>query len=411
MVRLAPAALAQIDSLLTQYAARPAHPGTLVGITNRAGERLFLRAAGTKDLGTGAAYADDTVFWVASCTKLITSVAALQLVAAGKIALDDDVGAVCPELAAPDLVVSSTPEQVVTRKASNPITLRQLLTHTAGFTYPWYNVHVHRWCALHPDADPLRALDSPLVAEPGTKFDYGVSVDWAGVVVERVSGLSLEEYCKANIFTPLGMASTSFDMLARPDLAQRLATLHLWDGAEGFTPHAFPDTAAWPKVVAHGAEKSGGGGVFTTGADYLALLAALLNGGVSPTTGARVLPSEVVRDLFTSQTGGVADQGALGDNASVASADTSVADSALILLPGQRKAWGLGSLLNLDDIPGGRRANTGEWGGISNCFWLADTTSEIAIVVFNDILPYGLPAFIELQQEVQRIVYSPGALI
>lgn len=118
MVHLSPAAIAQIDALLDAYAAKPGHPGTLVGIINKVGERLFLRAAGTKDLGTGAEYDNDTVFWVASCTKLITSVAALQLVSAGKIGLDDDVGQVCPELASPDLVVSSTDTEITTRKAS-----------------------------------------------------------------------------------------------------------------------------------------------------------------------------------------------------------------------------------------------------------------------------------------------------
>ncbi|WOO78411.1 Acyltransferase LovD [Vanrija pseudolonga] len=411
MVHLSPAAVAQIDALLDAYAAKPGHPGTLIGITNKAGERLFLRAAGTKDLGTGAAYANDTVFWVASCTKLITSVAAMQLVAAGKIGLDDDVGRVCPELASPDVVVSSTDTEITTRKATKPITLHHLLTHTAGFTYPWYNIHVRRWCGLHPDADPLRALDSPLVAEPGAKFDYGVSVDWAGVVVERVSGQSLEDYCQENIFGALGMASTSFDMASRPDLAARLATLHLWDGKETFTPYAFGDTAAWPKVVAQGTEKSGGGGLFTTGEDYLTLLSTLLNNGAHPTTGKRILPAPVVGDMFANQVADVPDQGALGDNASVATTDTGVADGALVLLPGERKGWGLGHLLNLDDIDGGRRANSGEWGGISNCFWLADRTSEIGIIVFNDILPYGVPAFIELETQVQKVVYSPGALI
>lgn len=140
------------------------------------------------------------------------------------------------------------------------------------------------------------------------------------------------------------MTSTSFDIAARPDLEPRLATLHLWDGKDTFTPHIFPDTAAWPKVVAQGTEKSGGGGLFTTGEDYLTLLSTLLNDGAHPTTGVRILPAPVVEDMFVNQVADVPDQGALGDNASVATTDTGVADSALVLLPGERKGWGSGHL-------------------------------------------------------------------
>lgn len=204
MVNLTPAARTKLDAYLDAYAT-PGHPGTMVGLTNKQGDVIYYRSVGG-DV-SGKPYGEDTVWWIASCTKLITSIAAMQLVEAGRIGLDDPLEDVLHELKAVDMIVESSPEiklaksKLVNTEAeaddSTPITLRMLLTHTAGFAYPWYNADLLNWVRQNGPNAYDEQLKYPLVHEPGSTFDYSVCLDWAGKAVEAISGLSLEEYGKS----------------------------------------------------------------------------------------------------------------------------------------------------------------------------------------------------------------------
>jgi methyl acetate hydrolase len=126
---------------------------------------------------------------------MVTGLALMQLYERGQLDLDAPVGEYVPELNEVDVIIESYPE-IKTRKAKTPITTRMLLNHTAGTGYSWYNIHMKRWANQDPQAFAGSQLDMPLVNEPGTKWEYGVNLDWAGIVLERVMGMKLGDYCQ-----------------------------------------------------------------------------------------------------------------------------------------------------------------------------------------------------------------------
>ncbi|WVQ97931.1 hypothetical protein IAU59_005050 [Kwoniella sp. CBS 9459] len=419
-VQLSDKARTELDALLDAYP-QPGMPGTVLGVVNKQGEMVYLKGVGAKNAVTGEKMEDDTLFWIASCTKMITGLAAMQLVEQGLIDLDEPVSKFVPELAQMEVIIESTPTTIKTREAKTPITLRMLLTHTSGWSYSWYNQHVLNWVKQNDnevngdgiwselknktDEFSGKQLEMPLVNEPGEKWEYGINMDWTGIVVERVTGKLLGDYFTENIFEPLGIDDTFFDLKDRPDLLDRLSPMYKWDADAGTcTIRDFPH--ALTNVHHH----RGGGGLHTTAKSYLTVVSVLLNKGVAP-NGAQILKPETVELMFKNHCENIKDLGGLGTNAVVESTDKSRANTDLEMLPGQKKGWGLSFLLNTEDIPNGRKAYSAEWGGVANLFWMADPTSEIGMVIFNDVLPYGIPKFFKLEEELQRVVYSEGALI
>lgn len=187
-------------------------PGLVFVAIDKNGEYLAKAASGTRG-GPGNAKADlDTVFWIASCTKMITGIAAMQLVEQGKLSLDDHEGLykLCPELKEKQVLEEGG--KLVPRKGE--ITIRNLLSHTAGFGYSFFNPKLRDyawptgWDEFSGDAKDY--LEMPLVNQPNTKWEYGINIDWAGIAVERASGLTLDEYFQKNIFQPLGIKDISF---------------------------------------------------------------------------------------------------------------------------------------------------------------------------------------------------------
>lgn len=154
----------------------------------------------------------DSVFWIASCTKMITGIACMQLVEQGKLSLDDHnaLYKICPELKEKQVLEDSG--KLVPR--TSEITLRLLLSHTAGFGYSFFNPKLRDyarptgWDEFSGDAKDY--LTMPLVNQPGSRWEYGINIDWAGIAVERVSGMVLDDYFKKNIFEPLGIKNISF---------------------------------------------------------------------------------------------------------------------------------------------------------------------------------------------------------
>ncbi|WVQ84171.1 hypothetical protein IAT38_006318 [Cryptococcus sp. DSM 104549] len=411
-VALSTSAKKQLDDLLDAYP-KAGQPGTVVGVVNKQGEMIYLRGVGAKNAVTGEKMEDDTLFWIASCTKLLTGIAAMLLVERGLIDLDEPVSKFVPELEHMEVITASTPTSIETRPAKTPITLRMLLTHTAGWSYSWYNTHVLHWVKQNgnevngngPWMELSQQTDEPLVNEPGEKFEYGINMDWAGVTVERVSGQKLGDFLVENVFAPLGINDTLFDLEGRPDLLERLSPMHHWDSStDKYEIRDFPHELT--NVPMH----RGGGGIHTTAKSYLTVVSMVLNKGTGP-NGAVILKPSTVELMFKNHCEGLKDPGALGQHAVVKSTDPSRADTDLELLPGEKKGWGLSFLMNLEDIPNGRKAFSAEWGGVANLFWLADPTSEVGMVVFNDILPYGVPAFFKMEENLQKIVYAEGSLV
>ena len=195
---------------------RAAELGDIPGVAAAAATRdgvIFEGAFGTRDLATGAPMTPDTVVWIASMTKAITGACAMQLVEQGKLALDGEIAAVLPELGRVQVLDGfDAAGQPRLRAPKRPITLRHLLTHTSGFTYDIWNADMGR----HMEAAGIpgiiscqnAALTTPLVFDPGEKWEYGISIDWAGKAIEAISGQTLAAYMTDHVLAPLGMADT-----------------------------------------------------------------------------------------------------------------------------------------------------------------------------------------------------------
>jgi methyl acetate hydrolase len=210
----------------------------------------------------------DTIFRLASMTKAVTSVAAMQLVEQGRLSLEQPVGNILPELAAPQVLEGFDDRgQPKLRPAKRPITLHHLLTHTAGFAYDVWDARLGRYikaAGVPPGSTgKLASLRLPLMFDPGERWEYGINLDWAGRVVEAVSGQPLAVYFRQHIFAPLGMTDTDYVLSSLQ--RDRLVSVHQRQADGTLQPTALPDPP-WREFW------SGGGGLNSTGRDYLTFL-------------------------------------------------------------------------------------------------------------------------------------------
>jgi methyl acetate hydrolase len=361
----------EIDGLFERAVA----DGSLPGVVAVAGDRdgaLYEGAFGRLSVDGEDPVKPDTVIALASMTKAFTSVAALQLIEQGRLALEQPVADVLPtfaELAVLEGFDGDTPRL---RPPARQATIRQLLTHTSGLGYSFVNEDILRYHELTGTPDVisgrLAMLEVPLVADPGTRWEYGTSTDWLGQVVEAVSASDLASYCQEHIFAPLGMRDASF----RPsdEQAARMMALHFRtpDGGLVRSPLEFPE----PEFAA------GGSGAYATGSDYLRFMRALLRGG--ELDGERVLAAETVELAFSDHLAGAALPGTIHSAVPELCNDI----PALLLAQG----WGLGFHLVLQDIPGMRRAGTGDWAGLFNCYYWIDRATGVAGALLTQVLPF-----------------------
>ena len=193
-----------LDAVLEAGVAKGAAPGVVAAVVDKAGE-IYLGSAGERAAGSGVEMTTDSVGAIFSMTKVITGTAAMQLVEQGKLELDGDAGKVCPELADPVVLEGFDDDgQPVTRPAAGPVTLRHLLTHTAGFVYDIWSPEMGQWYEATgtPNIFSLqrKALATPLMFDPGTQWQYGINIDWVGLMIEAASGMTLGEYFQQHIF-------------------------------------------------------------------------------------------------------------------------------------------------------------------------------------------------------------------
>src|SRR6202047_1044070 len=225
---------AQIDQLLRQKSDAREIPG-VVAIAANSEEVIYQGAYGKRDLSKDDAMTADSVFWIASMSKAITAAAAMQLVEQGKLSLDAPIGKVLPDLAAPQVLEGFDAEgEPKLRPAKNPITLRHLMTHTAGFCYDMWNGDMVKYLAKTgtPGITSCKnaALQTPIMSDPGTRWEYGTNIDFVGKAVEAVSGKRLDAYLRDELFIPLGMTDTGFRL--GDAQRQRLVGMHA-RGPEG----------------------------------------------------------------------------------------------------------------------------------------------------------------------------------
>jgi methyl acetate hydrolase len=383
--------LPRIDQALRQAAEAGEVAGVVAAATVR-GEPLYEGAFGRRDIGKPAAMTLDTVFWIASMTKAITAAAAMQLVEAGKLALDTPISEILPQLRAPQVFEGfDASGKAKLRPARRAITLRHLLTHTAGFSYDIWHADLGKYMEQNGIPGVITcqdaALATPLTADPGKRWDYGINMDWAGKAVEAASGKRLDAYFQERIFAPLGMVDTSF--VLRDDQRARLAAMHA-RGADG-TLEAIPfELPQAPEFF------MGGGGLYGTAGDYLRFLDMILSGGT--VDGEQILKRETVREMTRNNIGGIA-VGTLKSAMPTLSNDAN-------LFPGMVQNWGLSFCINTEQGPHGRSAGSLAWAGLGNTYFWADPQRNVAGTIMTQSLPFADAKVLDLFGKLERGVYD-----
>jgi methyl acetate hydrolase len=360
-----------IDASLRGAVERKEIPGVVALVTDKKGV-LYESAFGVADVGTGRPLKTDALFRIASMTKPVTSVALMQLVEQGKIALDDPAEKYLPELKNPMVVESFDAKtgDYKLRPASKPATVRNFLTHTSGLAYPFTSAI---WRDFKPRAGETYAFGGPMLFDPGERWHYSTSVDVVGRLVEVVSGQKLEDYFHDHIFVPLKMNDTSYNVAEAK--GPRLVAQQQRDGAKMDGPVVLQIP---PLVGLTIANPIGGGGLASTADDYGRFMRMILNGG--ELDGARVLKAETVKLMEQNQIGAVtvpALKSALPRSADF----TFIADG--------RDKWGLGFLVTVDQLPGMRSPGSLSWGGINNTYFWIDPARGIAGTIMMQYLPFA----------------------
>jgi len=356
-------------------------PGVVLAAVNKTGNVFYLKAIGDAGVAKDARSINkDDSFWIASCTKLLTSICALQQVEKGLVDLDEDITRILPELKDLEIITpdESAPDGYTLKPRKNKITLRQLLTHTSGVGYGFMNPTITAWRKKVGPSEQelsgkvLATYSTPLLFEPGESWMYGGGIDWAGIMVERLNkGQSLGSYMDEHIWKPLGMKSTTFHLDQRADIKSRLvpAARRKEDGTlmenEGMV---FTETVT---------EHSGGGGLWSTTPDYIKVLADLIK--EKPT----LLKKETIETILAAPqipTDSPALQPLIGSRGGALQANAAATDAPV--------NYGCGGMVLTKDsefLPKG----TLSWGGLPNLKWFINRESGVAAMYASQVLPPG----------------------
>jgi CubicO group peptidase (beta-lactamase class C family) len=382
---------AQIDQALRAKCDAKEIPG-VVAVAASGSEVIYQGAFGKRDLGKDEAMTPDSVFWIASMTKAVTSAAAMQLVEQGKLSLDDPIGKLLPDLASPRVLEGFDAQgEPILRDARRPITLRHLMTHTAGFCYDLWNADMGRYMEKTGTPGIISckndALKTPLATDPGTRWEYGINIDFVGKAVEAASGKRLDAYLRDHMFAPLGMNDTAFKIT--DDMRKRLVGAH----ARG------PDGTLAPLPFELEQEPEfhmGGGGLYSTASDYIKFCQMILNKGRGG--GSQLLKPETVAQMAQNNMGDLV----VTKMVSAAAIYTNDVD----LYPGMVKKWGLSFLINTELTPEGRSPGSLAWAGLANTYFWIDPARDVAGVILMQVLPFADGDCLEAFAAFERGVYA-----
>ena len=374
---------AAIDEEMRRAIERKDVPGVVVMAADRRGV-IYEGAFGVADLETARPIRLNSLFRIASMTKAIAATAALQFYEQGKFALDDPAQKYLPELAKLPVIESfdAASGAYRTRPPRQPITIRQLFTHTSGLGYGFTNPIVRDFKPRPGESYP----DTPLVFEPGERWLYGTSIDWIGRLAEKFSGLPLEDTLRQRIFTPLGMHDTFY--FVPKDKEARLVTVNRRRADGSFAREATqPPTSGFTPI--------GGGGLSSTAADYIRFTRALLNGG--ELDGNRILSAQTVALMGQNHIG------PLGVPA-LKTAMPERSDDFSFVADGRDK-WGLSFEITADAVPGKRSPGSLSWGGIDNTYFWLDPARGITGTIMMQFLPFADRKALALYDTFERGVY------
>ncbi|KAL2853466.1 beta-lactamase family protein [Aspergillus pseudoustus] len=387
-------------------------PGAVICVVNKDGRLIFSGAAGKAGVDTDQEMTLSGVFWFASCSKLITSIACMQLVEKGLLRLDDadQLENLLPPLRDVKVLERADEGRLYLVDKKSRITLRMLLTHTAGFGYSAYSPDLRDWMIQ----EKSHTLDfaQPLIAQPGENWNYGFNIEWVSLAVEKVSGLRMSQYFQQHIFDPLDLKS----MTLFPDIAtQRKHLLKIAhrcpDGTLKDGLHFMQSTLDTLTPEAQDeAFQNGAGGCFGTASDYCAIIAVLLNDGTSPTTNARILQPSTVKEMFENHIPSFPNFARKGIPAAQPQHTFPIPE----LYPSQPhdkpQGWGLSFMLTLHPTSQGRGPFTGSWAGMCNSYWWADRSHGVGGFIGTQIVPFFDLKAVQLAEETERLVYSGQSL-
>lgn len=353
---------------------------------------LFAGSAGLQSSVTGAPMTTDTVCWIASMTKAVTGVAAMQQVEQGNLGLDSPAREILPQLGEVGVLTGFDADgRPQTRPPIRDITLRHLLTHTAGFGYDIWSEELGRYLAATDTPGVIscehKALTVPLLFDPGDRWFYGTNIDYAGLMVEQVSGQSLGRYMAEHIFKPLGMTSTGFKI--SDDMRPLLSDMHarMEDGSLAPIPFEIPQEPEF---------EMGGGGLYSTVTDYVAFLRLFLDQGRAGSQ--QVLKPETIDQMVVNNMGDLR----------VVLLRTAVPgySNDAEFFPGVSKSWGLTFQINEEPAPTGRPAGGLMWAGLANSFYWIDLQNRIAGCYISQIVPFADARTYQLYLDLETAVYQ-----
>ena len=382
---------AQIDEILRKASDAKEIPG-VVAIAASGSEVIYQGAFGKRDLSKPDAMTEDSVFWIASMTKAVTSAGAMQLVEQGKLSLDAPIAEVLPDLAKPQVLEGFDAKgEPKLRPAKSAITLRQLMTHTAGFAYNVWNgdlaVYLEKTGTPNIFSCQNIALKTPIMTDPGTRWEYGTNIDFVGKAVEAVSGKRLDAYLRDNLITPLGMNDTGFKIT--DNMRQRLVATHARGEDGSLAPIPF-------EIEQNPEFHMGGGGLYGTAGDYIKFTRMILNKGRG--NGNQVLKAETVATMGQNHIGDLN----VTKMISVAPIYTNDVD----LYPEQAKKWGLSFLINTARTAEGRSAGSLAWAGLANTYFWIDPARDVSGVILMQVLPFVDAKCLEAFAGFERGVYA-----
>lgn len=383
-----------LDRVLQRAVASGAAAGIVGALGSREGIG-YLGAHGTKAINAPAAMTTDTIFRIFSMTKAITGIAAAKLVERGMLDLDAPVSSILPEFGALQVLEGFNGDTPILRAPKTQATVRQLATHTSGLVYELWNENIAKYLAVTGQPGFLSGtklgISYPLAFDPGTRWDYGVGIDWLGLVIEQISGKRLDRFFTDEIFTPLAMADTGFE--CPPEKRHRLTSVHARQSDGSLVPIAL-DPLHNPEVF------GGGYGLYSTASDYMRFLRMLLNGGTLD--GVQILKPATVNYVLENHIDDLEVVNLVSCNAAV----TFDAE----FFPGMSKKHSLATMINMEPARGMRGANSHCWAGALNTYFWFDPVANMAGIVLMQSLPFCDPLCTDVLVDFEKAAYAKAAL-
>src|SRR5918997_4395848 len=383
---------ATLDSVLDRVTtSTPRVPGVVAVVTDRE-HNFYEGAAGERALGSGEAMTTDTVFAIFSTTKAVTATACLQLVEDGSLDLDVPARDYAPAIGELQVLDGFDDDGTLRlRPPKRDITTRMLLLHTAGFGYDFFNEQYNRLAQEHGQPSVITsskaALNTPLLFDPGEKWEYGSNIDWAGQVVEGITGKRLGEVMQERIFAPLGMTNSGFTLT--PSVRSRLARIHQREADGSLKPLAGFELPQDPEV------HMGGHGLYSTVGDYCRFIRMWLNDGTGEH--GRVLRKETVL---------MAEKDGLGERKiRMLPGVIGWLSNDAEFFPGMPKSWALTFMINDEDAPTGRPSGSLGWAGLPNLFYWIDRRNGVGGFWATQVFPFADPTSFTGYMDFETAVY------